>query len=100
MIFPREVRQCDHNLPCESSLADTVHNNIGNGSDGDNQHTTACSSAAASTSETLHLDTTDSVKGEDSSSFPMSESSHRVSDKFIAWTLSGLLTCCADLSTP
>ena len=92
MIFPREVRKRDHNLPCESSSVDTVHNNIGNGSNGDNQHTTACSSAAAFTKEILHLDTTDSVKGEDSSKCFMSESSHRVSDQFLAWTLSGLLT--------
>lgn len=99
MIFPREVRKRDHNLPCESSSVDTVHNNIGNGSNGDNQHTTACSSAAAFTKEILHLDTTDSVKGEDSSKCFMSESSHRVSDQFLAWTLSGLLTCCADLSS-
>ena len=99
MISPREVLKSDHCLPCESSVFEVDNEVCDIDTDDSKQQTTTCSSTAAADPEKDHQDSTDSVKGIDSPICFLSESSHSVSDLFLVWSISGLSTHCADLSS-
>ena len=99
MISPREVLKSDHCLPCESSVFEVDNEVCDIDTDDSKQQTTTCSSTAAADPEKDHQDPTDSVKGIDSPICFLSESSHSVSDLFLVWSISGLSTHCADLSS-